>query len=153
MLTNIVIILCSAILLIYWFRYTCLLMLNTKPAHGRVEDSVGGLWAALAMGRRRVEAAATPSQLDHLSVTLDRDYRLLTYLLKHTAGLEVGGVTVEQRMLMLDFRLMQLWYRLSRALFPPQSRKALEEMSDIVACFTDAVLERNPQTIRSAVSA
>lgn len=153
MLTNIVIILCSAILLIYWFRYSCLVILNTKASCGRAEDSVGPLWATLAMGRRRVEAVAMPGQLDELSSTLDRDYRLLTYLLKHTAGLEMGGLTIEQRMLMLDFRLMQLWYRLSRTLFPPQSRKALAEMSDIVACFTDAVLERNPQAIRSAVSA
>lgn len=153
MLTNIVIILSSLVLLIYWFRYSCLVILNTKASCGRADDSVGPLWAALALGRRRVEAVATPGQLDELSSALDRDYRLLTYLLKHTAGLEIGGLTIEQRMLMLDFRLMQLWYRLSRTVFPPQSRKALAEMSDIVACFADALLDRNPQAIRSAGSA
>ncbi|MCS6952930.1 MAG: hypothetical protein RMK57_08020 [Bryobacterales bacterium] len=152
MLTSVVIIACSTALLLYWFRYTCLLILNTRPSTAEARRSGIALWLARAMERGRVEAGASRGALDELSKALERDYRLLTYLLKHTTGLDVGGITIEQRMLMLDFRLMQVWYRLSRALFPPQSRQALQEMCDIVACFAEAVSERNPQAARAVVS-
>ncbi len=148
MLVNLAIIACSLVLLVYWFRYTCLLILNTKSATSANSE--------FPYPRRLgVETAfntkANSHTVDQLSELLARDYRLLTYLLRHTAALEVGGLTLEHRLLMLDFRLMQFWYSVARLLFPEQARKALKEMSEIVAYFGNAIGERTARTERSLV--
>lgn len=146
MLVNVAIIVCSLVLLVYWFRYTCLLILNTKSATN--PGSEFPLPRSLSVDRA-ADVAAKSHAVGDLSELLARDYRLLTYLLRHTAGLEVGGLTLEQRLLMLDFRLMQFWYGVARLLFPQQARAALKEMSEIVTYLGNAVAERTAHAERS----
>jgi hypothetical protein len=69
-------------------------------------------------------------ELDPLRRALDRDYRLLTYLLDHAAGLELEKL--EYRLLVLDYRLMQSWYRLTKWAAPRLARRALGEMADVL---------------------
>jgi len=111
MVASILISAVSLVLLGYWFRYSCLLLLR---AH--TEQST----------RYNKE-----SDLDPLRRSLERDYRMLTYLCQHLAGL--GEQSVEDRILMLDFRLMRAWYRLTRTLAPAQAQSALAEMAAVVA--------------------
>jgi hypothetical protein len=146
MLVNLVIIACSLLLLVYWFRYTCLLILNTKSA---VREASEFPYPRRFSVETALDGGANSRAMGDIGELLARDYRLLTYLLRHTAGLEVGGLTLEHRLLMLDFRLMQLWYGLARLLFPQQARTALKEMSEIVAYFGSAVGERTAQAERS----
>jgi hypothetical protein len=74
--------------------------------------------------------------------SLQRDYRLLSYLLRHAAGVEVGGYTLEQRMLMADFKIMQLWYAVTRRCATGQAREALREMAQVLNNFANAMGER-----------
>jgi hypothetical protein len=101
----------SLVLLSYWFRYSCLLLLRTQTNQST---------------RYR-----KGSDLDPLRRSLERDYRMLTYLCQHLAGL--GDQSLEERILMLDFRLMRIWYRLTRTLAPAQAQCALLEMAAVVA--------------------
>ena len=94
MFASILIILVSAALLAYWFRYTCLLILRTRT--GR--DHAGEMAAANGLRFHQIQGqlvrAAPVADLPALQKALESDYRLLTYLVAHTAGLEVGGLTL-----------------------------------------------------------
>ena len=82
--------------------------------------------------------------LDSLHASLDRDYRVLLYLLEHSTGLELP--TVEQKLLIFDYRLMQLVYRLLKTSSVGQARQALLEMSDVLGYFSQKMGERAAQT-------
>jgi hypothetical protein len=75
--------------------------------------------------------------LDPLHQSLDRDYRVLTYLLEHAAGLELEQL--EYRLLVLDYRLMQGWYRLTKSAAPRQARRALSEMADVLGALVGRI--------------
>jgi hypothetical protein len=79
-------------------------------------------------------------ELDPLRRSLDRDYQVLTYLLHHAAGLELEQL--EYRLLVLDYRLMQGWYRLTRSAFPRLARQAVGEMADVVQVLVGRIGEQ-----------
>jgi hypothetical protein len=147
MIASILIILVSAALLAYWFRYTCVLILRTRTA----KDYAAGMATANDLRfheiRGRLVLDAPVADLPALQKALESDYRLLTYLVEHTAGLEVGGLTIEQRMLMLDFKAMRLVCVLSRWLGIDRARGALEEMSSILNHLANAMGERIESTL------
>jgi hypothetical protein len=109
MVASILITVVSLVLLTYWFRYSCLLLLRS---HEQQPSEVQG-------------------DLDPVCRAVERDYRLLIYLCRHAAGL--ADQSLEDRILILDFKLMRIWYRLTRTLAPTQARSALSEMAAVVA--------------------
>jgi hypothetical protein len=111
MAASILITVVSLILLSYWFRYSCLLLLRTHAQHP--------------------SEAPNEANLDPLRQAVERDYRLLTYLFRHAAGL--AEQSLEDKILILDFKLMRIWYQLTRSLAPAQARNALSEMAAVVA--------------------
>jgi len=146
-ISSILIIAFSAVLLVYWFRYTCLLILKTRTTRDYASSVVAANDLSFHEIQERLRDGV--AELDPLQKSLERDYRLLSYLLTHTAGFEVGGITVEQRMLLLDFRLMKLWYGLTRRIAVPQARAALEEMSQVLGQLANAMGERAASLSRS----
>ena len=146
MIASILIILVSAALLAYWFRYTCVLILRTRT----VKDYAAGMATANDLRFQEIQGSlvreASAADLPALQKALEGDYRLLTYLVEHTAGLEVGGLTIEQRMLMLDFMAMRLVCNLCRWVGIDYARGALEEMSCILNHLANAMGERIEST-------
>ena len=147
MFVSIVIITLSMLLFLYWFRYTCLLILSTRTA----KDYTAQVAAAnqlefpviLSQLKIAVPDGRAIEEMGTLQQSLERDYRLLTGLLRHAAQFQMGGLTVEQRMLMIDYQIMKLVFGAShRFVQPQQARKALTEMADIVAHFANAMGER-----------
>ena len=61
---------------------------------------------------------------------LERDYHVVTYLIEHAADLELASI--ENKLLVLDYKLMRIWSRMTRTLAPEQSRKALVEMASVL---------------------
>jgi hypothetical protein len=127
MLASILIIAFSAVLFVYWFRYSCILLLRNaaeqaaQPATER--DTRFGCGDVL-------ERLKTDDALDPLHSSLNRDYQMLTYLVQHAAGLELASF--EDRLLVFDFKVMQVYYRAMRLMFPEQARKALTEMATVL---------------------
>jgi hypothetical protein len=123
MLASLLIIAASLVMLLYWFRYTCLLLLHQsqETASSTSENGLSHLHLK-------------ESDPDPLQRALDRDYVVLAYLLRHAASLSLNPV--EQHLLTTDYRFLRLWYRLIRPLSPAQARKALDEMS-LIVCFLD----------------
>jgi hypothetical protein len=135
MITSIAITIISAALFLYWFRYTCLLILNAETT----TDYAGDVASANGLSFRRIQsllATAASADLDRLNQSLERDFNMVAYLMRHAGDLQVGGGSVEGLMLRVDYRVMKAWYRVS------QSRAALQEMCRIVAYFANSMGER-----------
>ena len=117
----------SFLLLVYWFRYSCILLLRnhaerTVSAHAALDDRFSFAEVQARLGTAEV--------LDPLHLLLQRDYEILIYLLQHAAGLSLESL--EDRLLVLDYRVMQWWYRLTKTAAPRQARQALSEMASIL---------------------
>ena len=123
MIASVLIIAFSLVLFVYWFRYSCLLLLRSRADQPLV---VAERYSCASVQQGLKAGMA----LDPLHRSLDRDYRILTYLLEHAAGLELEQL--EYRLLVLDYKLMQGWYRLTKSAAPQQARRALGEMADVV---------------------
>ncbi len=138
MIASILIIVFSLILLIYWFRYTCILLLKDKPEH---LDAA----AVLKVSGYRIvqQSLETEPKLEKLHLVLKRDFEVLTYLTQHASGMELSPM--EHKLLLIDYKLMQWQYRLTKSLLPGSARRALGEMASV----TDAIASRI--AIRSAV--
>ncbi len=124
MVASVFIIGLSVVLFIYWFRYSCLLLLrdSSNPV-GAAETDLNSRF-----GFREVQRDLPGARdLDPLHRALERDYMMLAFLIDHASGLGLGSL--EDRLLVLDYKLMRLWYRLTRSLFPSGSRRALSEMA------------------------
>ena len=129
----------SALLFAYWFRYTCVLILKAKPTR----DFAGEVAAANQLSFVEVQSRLRTASADlaPLHQALDRDYALVTYLVRHAGGHQ-GDISLEDRMLQLNYRAMRAFYRVSRPFSAAAARKALEEMSLVVEHFANVMGER-----------
>jgi len=125
MLASILISGISAVLLLYWFRYACLLLLRTHDEPevvARVAEA-NGLNLLAVQGQLRSGGSGNWQAVER---ALDHDYEILAFLLEHAA--ELGGSRLERAVLAVDFRLLQFWYRAVRTVAPESARQALAEM-------------------------
>jgi hypothetical protein len=144
LIATVVIMLSSALLFGYWFRYTCLLILSAKTTRDyagefatAVELSFPGVQSQL-----RSDAIGNPEALAELQASLDRDYSVLTYLLKNVTDKSAGASSVEVRMLEIHYKVMGAWFSISKSFSVSSSKRALEEMALVVAHFANAMGER-----------
>lgn len=126
MLAGVFIIAFSLALLLYWFRYSCILILRNRTIFEPLTADIGARFS-FAQVRENLQSAA---DLSPLHAALDRDYRMLTYLVEHAVGLELASL--EDRILLIDYRVMQRVYRVTRTLAPSHARNALLEMSTVL---------------------
>ena len=129
----------SLLLFGYWFRYVCLLILAAKPPR----DYARGVAIANDLGFRVVQEAlrrGTARNARSLQTALNRDFRVLSYLLKH-AG-RGHDDAIETRMLRIDYWAMDMWCWTSSWVSPPASRRALQEMALIVAHFASILAQK-----------
>jgi hypothetical protein len=131
MVETILIVAFSLALFVYWFRYTILLLLSEEQVaeHGNVIGQLSVLETREAL--RRIQGDLP---LDSLRRALDHDYRMLRYLLDHAAGM--GLRPVEHHLLILDYRIMKVWYRLK------PNRRALDEMAGVLSYIAYKMGER-----------
>lgn len=132
MVETILILSFSSALFIYWFRYSVLLLLSEEQAEGhtKVIDQLSVLET-----REALRQAHGNLPLDPLQRALDNDYRMLRYLLDHAAGMDL--VPFEHYLLILDYRIMQAWYRVR------PNRQALDEMAGVVTYIAYKMGERS----------
>ena len=128
MVETILILAFSLALFVYWFRYTVLLLLSEEQVEGHAT-----VISQLTVLETREALRQTEGDLplDALHRALDKDYRMLRYLLDHAAG--VGLRPVEHYLLMLDYKIMKAWFWLTRNASARQARRALDEMALVVS--------------------
>jgi len=137
MITSVLIIGFSGILLVYWFRYCCILLIRTHAEQQEADVLACNAQFSFQEIRERLR---TESELDALYRSLDRDYALFAYLLEHAVGLK--PTSVEDRLLVLDYKVMQGWYRLTKSAAPEQARRALDEMASVLGLLVGKMGER-----------
>ena len=137
MLASGLIIIASSALFLYWFRYSCLLLLAEKRSAGYALRVASNIQLSFPQVQAALEALPHSAALDRLHARLDQDYHLLTDLLRHP-----GGESIEHRILRIDYHIMRIWYQLTRSSrLMLQARKALEEMSWILGYFAAEIGE------------
>lgn len=124
MIASILIIGVSLILFVYWFRYSCILLLRNCS-----EEADGAADSRFGFPQVQEQLKSSP-ELDPLWRSLDRDYRMISYLLQHAPAL--GLPSFEDRVLVLDYKIMEYWYRFARSAAPQQARNALSEMASVL---------------------
>jgi hypothetical protein len=138
MIASIVIIVVSIALVAYWLRYTCLLLLHD---HQPAAETAFPLFQFQSV-RRRLEGGVAFSELQQ---ALDRDFAALSYLIDSTAGSDI-----EARLLVWDYRLVRLWFGVSHAILPVQGRRALAEMTDVLAVLANKLRDTTAAAPESA---
>jgi hypothetical protein len=130
----------SMLLFVYWFRYTCLLILSTNTAkdHTRTVAEAN----QLAFLEIQSQLRHSPADLERLRRLLHHDYAVLTSLLRYTSNCSPKQSKIEMRMLGINYGLLGLSYWLSRQFSIATARRTLEEMSLVMAHFANMVGER-----------
>lgn len=147
MYVSVFIITISVLLFVYWFRYSCLLILGERSARNHALEVAQANHLCFLEHRNRLsESEFVP--LAPIYDSLERDFRLITYLLKHAGGFHAATHSFERAVLTLDFRVMQIWYMLMHRVSMEQSRNALLEMTAILQHFAHSMGEH-----RQAMSA
>lgn len=131
MITSVFIIAISVILFVYWLRYSCVMLLRNAQERTEV-SAVADERFSIASVRERLK---TQGDLDSLERALERDYHVVTYLIEHAADLELASI--ENKLLVIDYKLMRVWSHLTRTAAPQQSRKALAEMASVLGVLVD----------------
>jgi len=134
MITSIVIIILSLALFLYWFRYSCLLILesrlNEEDAQTRVgndsQEYIDAHWD------HQLAQACSPSELRQVRHALDHDLRLIQNLAQRQDGEQNAAPSLESRLLVINYRLLQLSVALSQLVSVPKALNGLREMSRIV---------------------
>ena len=139
MITSIFIIAISMVLFVYWLRYSCLILLRTS----QVRDEMGSVPDERFSVSSVLERLRTEGDLDPLERALERDYNVVTYLMEHASVLELASV--ENKLLVLDYKLMRAWSHVTRSVAPQQSRKALSEMAAVLCVLVGQMADRNEQ--------
>ena len=136
-LTSVLIIAISLALLLYWFRYSCSLILSTGAARDcRLEVAVANQLKFLEV--QDCLGTASAASFDSLKQSLDRDYKLVNYLHRTAKHLEEPANVVEHSMLRADFHLMRVWYSIAKTFSSTQARAAIDEMAQVVGHLADS---------------
>lgn len=125
---SILILIIAPILFAYWFRYTCLLVLQSRCDERRAAAVAATIRLNFADVQKSLGSSLRTTPLDRLHEMLEDDYQTLTDLLKPLGGTE----GLDRRLLLLNYQLMRRWYSICRTVFPEQSRAALAEMARIL---------------------
>ena len=141
MFASVFVLIVSVLLFAYWFRYTCLLILSTESARDYTRPVADANGLCFLQARETLSADVSALAFQELRRSLDRDFRLVTYLLRN-AGTE-DGQEMEHVILRIDYRLMRIWYGVSRLLSVSAARKALLEQATIIAHLANAMGERS----------
>jgi len=136
MLSISLIIFFSVVLFMYWFRYSCLLILQNRASYN-VQRANGTTLHYSAVQERLQGEENGVELLDQLQRDLVNDYRILCFLLR--CSTENGVAPIDRRMLMMDYWIMRAWYCVARRFAPLQARMALVEISNIVSYFAYSV--------------
>jgi hypothetical protein len=127
---------CSILLFCYWFRYVCRLILSTATSRDYGTDVANAHQLGFPEAQRQLNHGTT--ELDALKDVLNRDYAVLARLMNYPEKSEAG---IEQRILAIHYHFSALSYRLCRKISLSAARRALEEMSMVVAHFANDVGE------------
>ena len=133
----------------YWFRYSFRSILRTGTSRERVEQVASANQLNFLQVEARLDTSWSGADMKILNESLRRDYTVLTCLLRYTAA-PGSAFSIEQRMLMADFKLMRWWGGFTRHLFlTAPARRSLSERARILAHFAYTLGSRSAALARA----
>ncbi len=140
MLVGTLILFFCTLTLMYWFRYTCQLILRTRGQkdYSEVVAEANGL--SFLENRRRLQSE-TRDALDTIQRSLHRDYELVCCLLRHSSGGRENR-TFQQILLRVDYLILRTLYCFARLGSGRLARYALLEMANVVGYLAHSMGER-----------
>ena len=135
MLASTIIIIVSAALFVYWFRYSCVLILNTKTIQSYAADVARSRQLQFLEIQHSLESGGAMAYED-MRAGLRRDYDKISGLLR--SGIpqqneeESDAYVLERAMLGMSFRWLNVQYAVASKFSERVARQALLEMSHIV---------------------
>lgn len=134
MITSIVIIILSLALFLYWFRYSCLLILESRLSEEEAQARVGNDSQENfdAHWDRQLAQASSLSDLRQVRHALDHDLRLIQNLARRQDVEQTVAPSLESRLLVIDYRLLQVSVAFTQLFGVSKALSALREMSRIV---------------------
>lgn len=129
----------SFVLFFYWFQYVCLLILSARTSR----DYSSEVAAANQLGFPdvQVKLRSAGADLDTLHRRLEKDYAIVTDLLRRTPGF-IADDRRELAMLKIHYRTMSAWFYLTRRSLQHASAQALEEMTLVIIHLASTIGER-----------
>lgn len=131
----------SAILLAMWFRYSCALILRTKP-NQTYANYVAELNGLTFLDVQSQLESATITDLSGCRDRLVDEYGFIIYLLHHAAEYGNQEQGFELRMLMLNFLLLRFWFPMSAPFSAEAGQETLHEMANIIVFIASGMGER-----------
>jgi hypothetical protein len=128
----------SLAMLVYWFRYSCVLL---RSAHTNAPDMRRAAQTNGLTFEPAVQAAQTArdrAALRDLQRSLERDRRILEFLLEQSGAL----AAVERVMLRADYLVMSGACRIALLACPSIAPLAIREMAATLACYASALGRR-----------
>jgi hypothetical protein len=138
----------SCLLFAFWFRRACLLILIAKAPR----DYAKGVAIANQLTFPEVQEAlrrSAAADLRPLREAIDRDFYILSYLLKYAAAAAGRQEALEWRMLRINYWTMGALCSASWRVSPPAAQRALQEMALVVAHFASTLGEKLSRVDRS----
>ena len=130
----------SLALFFYWFRYSCLLILAAETSRDYSEEVARANQLSFREVRSRLRKDDA-GDLDNLHRCLERDFAIVTYLLDNATAARPESF-FEDAMLKAHYRVMSIWFRLTRSFLQEDATQALDEMSKVIRHFANALGER-----------
>jgi len=132
MVTSVVIIILSLAMFVYWFRYSCILILEASwnEEHSQTVACQNELFFGTV--EESLARAESAQAMDRVRDLLDRDLAQVMSLLSACPVVRETGQSLECRMLMLDYQVMKVWYAATRTTAGPKAQQALREMAQVV---------------------
>jgi hypothetical protein len=140
MIASVLILVTSIAFFVYWFRYTCQLILSAKNAEdfGRQVAQINQLSFKDVQERLQSDSP----ELDRLYGLLNRDLQAVTRLVNRAGQASIGGMNIEDRILVFDYQIVKLSYLVVGKFSNSAARKAVSEMADVVGHLANSYGER-----------
>jgi len=142
MLVSLFILLFSLAALVYWLRDTIVTILDSQNATVEAVRLAEANRLEFPLVRQALEASAELGQYGRLAESLRHDFLALTYLLRFAATVNVGRYSREEQLLVVDFHLMRVLYRIGGTFSPRLARFALVEMTAVLEHFAGVMSRR-----------
>ena len=139
-----------AIVSVFWAHCACVLSVRDRRYRDYTRNVAEANGLTFLDARSLLEEGAPDSAvLEGVYRSLDRDYRLLTYLLHHVPVPDAGVPAVHEWLLRMNYRTLAVWFMLTGRLSRSLGRRALLDMSSIVGQLANVMGERSALTAKA----
>lgn len=132
MLTSLVIIILSLAMFVYWFRYSCVLILESSWSEDLAQSVAMQNGLSFGSVSESLAQAGSTQSMDRVRDLLDRDLARVLSLRANCSPDQESGRSLECFILRQDYRMMKAWYAVTRSTAGPKAQLALREMALVV---------------------